>query len=127
MVKAKEGWTVVGLMDLLFGPTRLLPLAGEVAEARKRAEFLRDVPEAEAVRANLARLARVIVRDTDERHLGDEGDVAAELARVARRNPWDPATVARLADGYIELDEMVQHRVARLAALVHRQPARSAR
>jgi len=125
MVQAKDGWTVVGLMDLLFGPAQLQPLAGEVAEARKRAEFLREVPEAEAVRANLGRLARVIARDADERRLVHEGDVAAELARVAGRNQWDPVSVARLADGYIELDEMVRHRVARLAALVHRQPKRS--
>lgn len=117
MVRHSEGWTVVGLMDALFGPQKLAPLASDIREARKRAEFLREVPDAEPVRHQLARLTREIVRDADSRYLREEGDYASGLARVARHVVWDEPDIDRLAVGFSLLDRMVQVRMDQLTRL----------
>lgn len=117
MVKVKQGWTVVGLMDMLFGPQKLAPLAADIGEARKRAEFLREVPDAEPVRQQLSRLSREIVRDADIRYLREEGDYASSLARVTRQSEWREPDIDRLAVGFSRLDRMVQVRIDELARL----------
>ena len=117
MVERAAGWTVVGLMDVLFGPLKLAPLARDVSEARKRVEFLREIPDDDSVRSQLSRLSREIVREADGRHLGTEGDIASELARLARRRYWDEPELERLAVGYRRLDHMVQGRIDQLQQL----------
>ncbi|HKV70472.1 MAG TPA: hypothetical protein VJN62_04450 [Gemmatimonadales bacterium] len=114
MVKRTEGWTVVGLMDVLFGPRKLEPLAHDLSEARKRVDYLREVPDDDSVRTQLSRLSREIVREADGRHLKTEGDFASELAGLARRRYWDEPELERLAVGYRRLDRMVQGRIDQL-------------
>lgn len=118
MVERKEGWTVVGLMDVLFGPQKLAPLAHDVSEARKRIEFLRDVPDDVSVHTQLSRLSREIVREADGRHLAKEGDFASELAQVARQRYWDEPDLDRLSAGYSRLDRMVQVRIDQLGRMM---------
>lgn len=117
MVKSKGRWTVAGLMDELFGPTKLACLSTEITEARKRADFLREVPDARDVQAQLSRLSREIVREADGRHLAEEGDFASALAQVTRRAEWDEPAIDRLAVGFSRLDRMVQVRMDHLARL----------
>ena len=118
MVKPKGRWTVAGLMDELFGPAKLACLSTEITEARKRADFLREVPDARDVQAQLSRLSREIVREADGRHLAEEGDFASALVQVTRRAEWDEPAIDRLAAGFSQLDRMVQVRMGRLARLM---------
>lgn len=117
MATRTEGWTVAGLMDVLFGPPKLEPLAHDVSEARKRVDFLREVPDDDSVRTQLSRLSREIVREADGRQLGSEGDFASELSRLARQRYWDEPELERLAVGYRRLDRMVHVRIDQLAQL----------
>ena len=114
MVRPKEGWTVAGLMDVLFGPQKLEPLAKDLSEVRKRIEYLREVPDDPSVHTQLSRLTREIVREADGRHLAHEGDFASGLARLARHQYWDEPELDRLAVGYSRLDRMVRVRIDQL-------------
>src|SRR5579864_5165104 len=99
------------LMDQLFGPASLAPLAEDVAEARDRAELLHVAPDIAAARQQLAKLAREIVRSTDDRRLREEGEIASSLALVTRREGWDAVTIDRLVAGFSRLDEMMRRRL----------------
>ena len=118
MVHSKGKWTVADLMDALFGPAKLACLSTEITEARKRADFLREVPDARDVQSQLSRLSREIVREADGRRLVEEGDVASALAQVTRRAEWDQPAIDRLAVGFSQLDRMVQVRMERLSRLM---------
>ena len=117
MVKPMGGWTVAGLMDVLFGPEKLSLLAHDITEARKRAEFLREVPDAAPVQQQLCRLSRAIAREADGRHLTVEGDYASGLAQVTRRTTWGEPDIDQLAFGYSSLDRMVRVRIDELDRL----------
>ncbi|HKR54803.1 MAG TPA: hypothetical protein VJS20_00775 [Gemmatimonadales bacterium] len=118
MVHPKGKWTVADLMDELFGPAKLACLSTEITEARKRADFLREVPDAREVQSQLSRLSREIVREADGRHLAEEGDFASALAQVTRQAEWDEPAIDRLAAGFSRLDRMVQVRMERLSRLM---------
>ena len=111
MVEPKQSWTMQVLVDQLFGPARLIPLAEDVAEARGRAELLRESPNIPAAQQQLSKLAREIVRSTEDRHLHEEGELAATLAHVTRQNAWDHLSIDRLVAGFTRLDEMMRRRV----------------
>jgi hypothetical protein len=100
------------LMDQLFGPARLAPLAEDVAEARERAELLHEAPDIPAARQQLAKLAREIVRSTEDRRLQEEGEIASSLASVTRRDAWDDISIDRLVTGFRRLDGMMRRRLA---------------
>jgi hypothetical protein len=99
------------LVDQLFGPARLIPLAEDVAEARERAELLRESPDLSETRHQLARLAREIVRSTEDRRLREEGELASTLAQVTRRDAWDHVSLERLVAGFTRLDHMMRRRL----------------
>ena len=99
------------LEEQLFGPARLIPLAEDVAVARGRAELLRDSPNIPAAQQQLTKLAREIVRSTEDRRLREEGELAATLAHVTRQDAWDHHAIDRLVAGFTRLDEMMRRRV----------------
>src|SRR5690242_18788449 len=111
MVKSKQSWTMQVLVDQLFGPARLIPIAEDVAEARERAELLRESPDLPAARQQLTKLAREIVRSTEDRRLRDEGELASTLAQVTRRDRWDDMSIDRLVAGFTRLDDMMRRRL----------------
>jgi len=111
VVESQSSWTMSALMDQLFGPASLAPLAEDVAEARDRAELLHVAPDIAAARQQLAKLAREIVRSTDDRRLREEGEIASSLALVTRREGWDAVTIDRLVAGFSRLDEMMRRRL----------------
>lgn len=111
MVESKQSWTMQVLVDQLFGPARLIPLAEDVAEARERAELLRESPNLPAARQQLSKLAREIVRSTEDRRLREEGDLASTLAQVTRRDAWDHISIERLVVGFTRLDHMMRRRL----------------
>lgn len=111
MGDADTTWTMKALMDQLFGPARLVPIAEDVAEARDRAELLRETPNLAAARQQLTKLAREIVRSTEDRRLHEEGELASRLATVTRRDAWDDVSIDRLVDGFTRLDEMMRRRL----------------
>lgn len=110
MAEAKT-WTMQVLVDQLFGPARLIPIAEDVAEARERAELLRESPDLPAARQQLTKLAREIVRSTEDRRLRDEGELASTLAQVTRRDAWDHISIDRLVAGFTRLDHMMRRRL----------------
>lgn len=111
MVESQTTWTMKALMDQLFGPARLVPLAEDVAEAKERAELLRETPDLSAARQQLAKLAREIVRSTEDRRLEEEGAIASSLASVTRRDAWDHLSIDRLVAGFTRLDQMMRRRL----------------
>src|SRR5690348_12651906 len=111
VVEPKQSWTMQVLVDQLFGPARLIPLAEDVAEARGRAELLRESPNIPAAQQQLSKLAREIVRSTEDRRLREEGELAATLAQVTRRDAWDHISIDRLVAGFTRLDHMMRRRL----------------
>lgn len=126
MVESETTWTMKVLMDQLFGPARLVPLAEDVAEARERAELLRETPDILAARQQLAKLAREIVRSTEDRRLQEEGQIASSLAGVTRRDAWDDTSIDRLVKGFRRLDEMMRRRLEACPPDVRRWDLRKA-
>jgi len=126
MVKSKQSWTMQVLVDQLFGPARLIPIAEDVAEARERAELLRESPDLPAARQQLTKLAREIVRSTEDRRLRDEGELASTLAQVTRRDRWDDMSIDRLVAGFTRLDDMMRRRLKACPPDAHRWDFRRA-
>lgn len=110
-MEEKPTWTMQVLADQLFGPARLIPLAEDVAEARERAELLRESPDLTEARRQLTKLAREIVRSTEDRRLREEGEIASTLAQVTRRDAWDHISIERLVAGFTRLDHMMRRRL----------------
>lgn len=126
VVESEGGWTMETLMEQLFGAPRLIPLAEDVAEARERAELLRASPDLPEARAQLGKLAREIVRATEDRRLREEGELAWTLATLARQDEWDHVSIERMVAGFTRLDHLMRRRVEACSPDVRRWDLRKA-
>lgn len=116
------GWTWSAFISWAFGPRRLARVAVLIDEARERAAFLQDVPDAPAVRQHLHELLREARGQCEALLLLDEADLAGSLADLAGseafEHTFEPWKRVRLAAGCAALDRMVGARLAGMARML---------